>query len=242
MEPLGLPRGSVRALLALTIVGLFLGLIYIRGVAEAPPTVGPDATPVLPVDGRPIVPFTVMHLVFIVLASYFSSRGSTEVQRAEAAGTPAAGMKLPAPTGEAIAEAAAAAVEAATAKPPTEPRRPLFLPKGVVRTLLLVGCGAAAGIAVSSGTALEPSVLSALVLLGTFFGGVLIRGAKLKFLYRGSEKSAVLVTIEHVKAVVCLLATFALAGLYLTSQDSAADFETLELFLGMPAVFYFGSR
>lgn len=190
--PLGLPTGSVRAILAFILSGT-LWYAILRGLTPEP----------ILVDSA-----------LLVVAFYFGVRSTT----------PLAPVTLP----------------PATAEPP-KVRQPLYLPRGIVRSILAVGfLGVIAYVAYRDGQMPEALVLILQVILsyviGYAFSLVLLRRARLgKEL--GRTARAVRNTISLAAIAITAGASWAIA---VGRFDLVPDY--LQNGLAWTIAFYFGSR
>ena len=184
-QPLGLPRGSVRAGLALILSGTLWYSIL---------------------TDRPLSPLLV-DAVVLVVAFYFGVRSSMP----------------PAPV-----------------EPPTSTWQPLFLPRGVVRTFLLLGFVAVIGYTWYRTGRVGESLLLIGQVLGSYVSGYAVSAIVSRRLRSGRGPSAALAMVRHaiaafslgITGVMCWSLTFGQPALPVISQN----------LLAWTVAFYFGSR
>ena len=181
-DPLRLPRGSVRALVTLALLGVLWALMLL--------------------DRE--VPLSLSYLVLLVLGHYFGSR----------------------------------------AQPSPDPvrRQPLFLPRGTIRFVIILGF-AAVGYSLWERGRLDLSLenrSSAMLFLPlALIAGVVVR--KIAYLFSRGEAAGWRRFFENVKAVVVLSATALLAVVVLWGGEDKQH-KNLALLLAPLIGFYFGSR
>ena len=213
-QPLGLPAGSVRAVLALLVFGIIWAIVLL------PEPVLPDP------DYKPRVPLYLSYLMFLILGSYFATRGH------------------------------------APATPGVRQHHPLYLPRGSLRFLMVVGFAAALGWAYyrnpDSLKRLNPIDLPgqtgqqqaslALLLLGAFFVGIVVtRMARLTLADSAGRLPA---WFQDLLAWVALISVLGLGAEYLirlvinprVSPEHPLQLPHWEGFLSAFIGFYFGAR
>jgi hypothetical protein len=198
-HPLGLPPGSVRAILSLTVLGLFWALLL------------------LPQEKSAGIPVYLYYLMFLIVGYYFAVRGHT-------------------PDDELY-------------KPP------LYLPRGIIRFLIVVGSIAVLG----WGFYKDPNLMEKLrpdmeaqpylpvVLLGAFFLGVVVSRVS-NALLRGP--AGLPAWYQDVQAWVSLLAVLGLAVEVLiqlliyphVEPEHRVDLPYWQAILTGIIAFYFGAR
>ena len=185
-DPLNLPRGSVRAVMTLTLLGVLWTLMIL--------------------DRE--IPLALAYVVLLLLGHYFGSRGAQK------------------PTEEG----------------PLARKPPLFLPRGSIRLVIVLGFGAVGYYLWSEGRLemkIENRTSAIFVLTAALLAGFLV--AKLADLVTRGKMPAPRRWFENLKAVVALSATVLFAILCFTGlKDSGHD--SLALFSTPFVVFYFGSR
>jgi hypothetical protein len=203
-HPLGLPRGSVRALLASIVFGLIWALLVV-----------PEETPAH-------VPLYLYYLMFLILGHYFAHRS-----------------------------------QAPPAAPGTRHWHPLFLPRGTLRFVFLVGFFAALGwgfyhdphfldrLTPSAASVAEAPYLLPLI-LGAFLLGVLV-GRVGDTLLRGP--TGVAPWFQDLQAWLALIAVLGLGVEVIihlvinpTLGDRPLKLPNWESFLAAVVAFYFGAR
>jgi hypothetical protein len=193
-EPFGLPPGSVRAILALAIIGGICSFMIFKPTIE--------------------VPQHFRDLMFIVLGYYFAARGYNPI-----AYDLAPGEKIP---------------------------NPLYLPKGTIRTLLVLiffitGCVLFARNHIWMNGGLSGASISLLLVAG-FLGGVVVKGI---LPAKPPTRKA-----ETIKAFIALCAAAFLIAMMLDKIDGTTISllakekvrSTVEKSLTAVVGFYFGSR
>jgi hypothetical protein len=197
---LGLPAGSVRAVLAIMVFGLIWGLLLL-----------PEAEP------KPI-PLYLYSLMFLILGHYFAARGHSPA---------VSGREHP----------------------------PLFLPRGTIRTIFVLGFAGALGWGFYSDplfvNRLTPSIpdppYSPLVMLGAFFAGIVVSRIGSHFF---SGPQGVQPWFQDLLAWVSLLAVLALSAelvirlVIYPSLDPGrrVPLPNWEGFLSALVGFYFGAK
>ncbi|MFG0252826.1 MAG: hypothetical protein ACF8NJ_08140 [Phycisphaerales bacterium JB038] len=186
VEPLGLPRGSIRALIALLLAATAWLLIFL---------------------GRDL-PLDLFTLILTIIGYYFGYRTKAKD----------AGDRYLDP--ESVSE------------------RPLYLPSGTIRFILIVGFGLAALVlARRHGFELRQNVQFFLILAGLVLGHLFAR-----FMGR-IELTRLHTVIRHVKGVLGLLATLTLVVLFALGLDLHESIPPLAVTLLASVVsFYFGAR
>ena len=195
-DPLSLPKGSVRALVTLVLVGVLWALMLLERS----------------------VPPVYVSLAFIVLGHYFGSRAPRSRRKRDENAT------------------------AADTPPPANEKSPLGLPRGTIRTLLIVGFGAVGYVLWSRGNLTWDASnenVTILGLCGALQLGFLVRGL-IRFLGPG-HSSRGRRFIENTKAVIVLCAAILLAIIAAMGSDDSTHHAAL--MISAPIVgFYFGSR
>lgn len=202
-QPLGLPAGSVRALLILMILGTVLTLLL------------------MPKERNVSVPIYLYYLLFLTIGSYFATRGKSV-------------GALP------------------SAEPP-----PLYLPRGSIRLLIMVGFFGVLGFAFvkdPSGFLERPllnkedrdaTLVLPMVMMAAYLIGILVSSLAQKFLAGPQGLPA---WYQDVNAWVSVLAVFGLGAetiLQLVIFPTLASPPTLppmQLILSSIIAFYFGLR
>ncbi len=186
VEPLGLPRGSIRALIALLLAATSWILIW---------------------RDRDL-PLDLFTLILMVVGYYFGYR--TKAKDA----------------GDRFLD------------PESVSQRPLSLPSGTIRLVLILGFGVSAIVLASRhGFALRQNVQFFLILAGLVAGHLFAR------LVARLESPGLAALIRHVKGVLGLVTTLALVVLYLTGLDAHEVMPPLAVTLLCGVVsFYFGAR
>src|SRR5438132_1473900 len=206
-HPLGLPAGSVRAILILTIVGLIWLLTL------------------MPRDKVPTVPLYLYYVLFLCLGSFFSAHGHS-----------IAGLGL------------------------SGTRSPLYLPRGTLRALIVLGFLAILGWKYYTtrdwNAVLEDLKLPEIgpkdavlpvVLLGAFFAGVILSRIF------GRSRAGVRVAppwFQDILAWIALLATLGLVAEVIIQalinpglpEERRIDLPQFQMFLGAVTCLYFGAR
>ena len=200
-HPLGLPRGSVRAVLAFMVLGTVWTLLLIPAEKVQ--------------DG---IPPYLLYLTFLILGSYFGSRAATP---------------HPGDTGA---------------------PHPLFLPRGSIRGLIILGFVVACGLGYRHDHEFFQRIklghvsaqpLVPILLLGGFFAGVVVNRLAELMLKRPSGMPA---WYQDVLAWVSVLAVFGLAFeviyqlVVVPSSDSASELPPWQGILAGIVAFYFGAR
>ncbi len=208
-HPLGLPAGSVRAILALMVFGLFWALLLVPGGEK---------------EIR--IPLYLYYLIFLILGSYFSSRGT------------------------------------ASHAPGEKVSNPLYLPRGSLRLIMVVGFIAALGwgfyqdpnilrrlnpMEARDADALPPAYLPLLIVGAFLLGNVLNRLATLLSTDSPKRPPA---WFQDVQAWISLLAMIGLGVEVIlrlviyprSSPDQQFDLPHWEGFLAAVVSFYFGAR
>jgi hypothetical protein len=201
-QPLGLPAGSVRSLLALMILGLLWTLM------------------ILSLHKDVSIPLYLYYLTFLVLGHYFAARGAA-----------------PAPGEQAE-------------------RPPLYLPRGSLRILMVLGFAAVLGWGLYNDPdflhRLQPSAAAdqpylPLVLLGAFFLGVVVSRVSYQVWgWQGSMPA----WFQDIQAWIALLAMLGLAAEILIrlvinptlEADRQLHLPAWETILAAIVGFYFGAR
>ncbi|MEN6334832.1 MAG: hypothetical protein ABFE01_11265 [Phycisphaerales bacterium] len=181
-EPLGLPKGSVRAIATLVTAGCSWGLLF---------TGGP-------------VPDYVLDLLLTIIGYYFGFRHKAR----EAGGR----------------------VSETSVKSP----KPLGLPGGTIRMMLIAGFGVSTAILYSRGQLGSPAYLEFFLILAG-----LIAGYFFSRLFAGIAGSRTGRLINHAKGLIVLFATIQLAVLLLAGHAMQSP---LGLAMACLISFYFGSR
>ncbi len=192
-RPLGMPAGSVRALLALSIVLLAAQqLMFANGVG-----------------------LLMSETLMIVLAHYFASRRMVKLSPKTEAELQKQGL-----------------IE--------QEERPLWLPRGAVRTMILVVFALTLGALLMQGRLFDGAVVGTSAILAAYLGGVLwrwIRGGRA----REQAPRARLRWLRHLQALAVLLASAVLL-LFGLSGVLASLPVWLESVLLALILFYFGAR
>lgn len=188
IPPLGMPEGSVRAILALTIVGIVLFQLQVGGRVS------------------PMLSETLM----IVLAHYFASRRN---------------LKIP-PDLEA---------KLAAEQPPEE--RPLWLPRGSVRLLILIFFFITVFMMLMQGRLSDPEVASTVALIFAYLGGVSLRWIFSRKKPK-PEKKARFSIWPHFQALLVLIACLFMILIVLGGDPPIFLEQVLLVFI----LFYFGLR
>jgi amino acid transporter len=188
IPPLGMPEGSVRAILALTIVGIVLFQLQTGGRVS------------------PMLSETLM----IVLAHYFASRRH---------------LKIP-PDLEA---------KLAAEQPPEE--RPLWLPRGSVRLLILIIFFITVFMMLMQGRLSDPEVASTVALIFAYLGGVSLRWIFSRKKPK-PEKKARFSIWPHLQALLVLIACLFMILIVLGGDPPIFLEQVLLVFI----LFYFGLR
>jgi hypothetical protein len=206
-HPLGLPAGSVRALLAFMVFGIFWAMLL------------------LPEDQAVPVPLYLYYLMFLILGHYFAVRSHA----------PATGVRE---------------------------HPPLYLPRGSLRFLMILGFVAAMGwgyyrnpnffsrlnpMSQTNSPAAAQSYLP-LLMLGAFFVGVVVSRIGQNLL--GDPVTGVPYWFQDVQAWISLLAVLGLVAevlIHLVINPSLSPDRQLQLphwegFLAALVAFYFGAR
>lgn len=196
-HPLGLPRGSVRAMLILMIMGTIWVLLLM--------------------PGNVAVPLYLWYLLFLTTGAYFAGRAQTR-------------DKGPAP---------------------------LYLPRGSVRMLIIVGFFGIVGYAIfkdPSGFANKPmlspldkneTLLLPTVMIGAFLLGVVVNAACEKILHRPDGMPAWYQDVQAWVSVLAVLGLGAQVILELVIFPSLANppsLPNLQMLLSSVIAFYFGAR
>jgi hypothetical protein len=186
IEPLGLPRGSIRALIALLL----------------------SATAWLLIFQSRALPLDLFTLILTIIGYYFGYRTKAKD----------AGDRYLDP--ESVSE------------------RPLYLPSGTIRFIIIMGFGLAAFVlARRHGFALRQNVQFFLILAGLVAGHLFAR------VMVRIETTGLQAVIRHVKGVVGLLATLTLVALFALGFDQHESVPPLAVtLLGSVVSFYFGAR
>jgi hypothetical protein len=195
-HPLGLPAGSVRAVLALIVLGSMWALMFF--------------------DKE--IPLYLIYLMFLVIGSFFAAHGYSIAGPGHAS--------------------------------------PLHLPRGTLRTLIILGFVAILGwryynnpdwhslLNLKEATKEQPYL--PLVLLGAFFAGILV--ARIVHLLSRAQGPAP--WFQDIQSWVALLSALGFAGLVLVQfvinpglrEDQQLSMKTAETILGALVAFYFGAR
>ena len=181
-DPLSLPRGSVRALVTLALLGVLWTLML---------------------SGRE-VPLSLAFVVLLVLGHYFGSRGGRE--------------KVP---GE---------------------RQPLYLPRGSIRTVIILGFAAAGWFLWDQGRlvlSIEDRNMAIFFILGALLLGFVVR--KIADMLSGGKMTRPRRLFENVKAILVIAATV-LFAIFCLLEKKEEGLENLALAAVPVIVFYFGSR
>jgi len=196
-HPLGLPAGSVRALLTLVVLGLIWALMLLQKE----------------------IPLYLFYLMFLVVGSFFAAHGHS------------------------------------IAGPASDSRNPLYLPRGTLRTLIIVGFAAVLGwryylnpdwhALLEMKQAMVEQPYLPLVLLGAFFFGVFISRI---FGMSGSQGASP--WLQDIRSWLALLAALFLAGEVLIQfvinpslpEDKQIQYPAWQAILGAIVAFYFGAR
>ena len=185
-DPLNLPRGSIRALMTLTLLGVLWALMIL--------------------DRE--IPLALAYVVLLIFGHYFGSRGA---QKRPEEGQPAR-------------------------KPP------LFLPRGSIRLIIVLGFAAVGYLLWSQGRLelrVENRTSTIFLLAAALLAGFLV--SKLADLLTRGKLATPRKWFENFKAVVALMAT-ALFAFLCFSQTLDSIHENLALLSTPLVVFYFGSR
>ncbi len=202
-QPLGLPAGSVRALLAFMVLGLIWTLLL------------------LPIDKADKVPLYLYYLMFLILGHFYAAHGHT------------------------------------IAGPSTGPKSPLYLPRGSIRLLIILGFVGVLGwryyqhrdlndLLKIKEPLLEQPYLP-LVLVGTFFVGVFFSRVIGRMLAGPRGPSP---WFQDIQAWVALMATLGLAVEFIIQLvinpsldvDKRLDVHDAEMVLAGIVSFYLGAR
>ncbi|MCZ6796276.1 MAG: hypothetical protein O7J95_21910 [Planctomycetota bacterium] len=181
-DPLNLPRGSVRAIITL----ILLGVLWVQMLFEQPVSV------------------VYASLILLIVGHYF-------------------GSLRPDPSGE-------------------KPRRPLGLPRGSIRTIILVGFAVVSfklwrdGKLALSTDNLNTTILG---LVGALLIGFLVRS--LADLVTGGKPNRLRRLFENFKSAAAIVATVVLAIVSCLGQEEEAT-QKIALFSAPLVGFYFGSR
>jgi hypothetical protein len=197
-QPLGLPAGSVRALLTFIVLGLIWALMLLQKE----------------------IPLYLFYLMFLIVGGFFAAHGHS------------------------------------IAGPASDSRNPLYLPRGTLRTLIILGFAAVLGwryylnpdwhaLLEIKQAALEQPYLP-LVLLGAFFFGVFV--ARIVSLLSGSQGTAP--WWQDIQSWLALLGALGLAGEVLIQfvinpslpEGQQIQYPPWQAILGAIVAFYFGAR
>ena len=190
--PLGIPPGSVRALLALCVVFVSCWLM-VQG--DEPP-------------------LAVSEALFTALGYYFATRARVGLSKDE------------------LRERQEEFGEEAEL-------RPLFLPRGSIRVIILISFVAVAACVVSRWGCAKVATCTTLLLVLAFFAGQALK--YLVLWLRPRRKQHRIGLFEHVKAAIGILVAAAFVAMYVSGYYRAASPRLHKVFLGF-IIFYFGSR
>ncbi len=190
--PLGIPRGSVRAILALSLVYVAC-MLMVRGET---------------------LPLALSEALFAALAYYFAARSRVTLTEKEFQ--------------ERLHEFGE-----------DSDVRPLYLPRGSIRVLIVLAFAGVAVYVVKEHGWATLGKSTTLLLVVAFFAGQAVK-AFMAWLKEGQPRGEVTL-IEHVKAAVGVAVGVAFVVLYTTGMYKQADVRVHKLMLGF-VVFYFGSR
>ena len=183
-EPLNLPSGSIRAMVALGLAGTCWFLVAI---------------------GRPL-PESLLALLLTVLGYYFGFR---KYARAAQSSMMDASQKVAAP---------------------------LHLPGGVIRIVLMLGFVLSAIVLLGRGQFVQgPVLVFYMTLAGLFVGHIVGR------IIARDRASGLVLAFNHLKGVIVLLTTLALAVVYLAGWEQQVPPGVVGLLVAVVG-FYFGSR
>ncbi len=181
-DPLNLPRGSVRAIVTLALLGVLWTLML---------------------TGKE-VPLALAFVVLLVLGHYFGSRGGRDRVEGE--------------------------------------RPPLFLPRGSIRLLIVLGFGAVGWFLWNEGRfvlSVDDRNTAIFFLLAALLVGFLVR--KAADVVSGGKMTRPRRLFENVKAIL-VLAAVGIFAVYCLIAKKEAGMENLALVAVPVIVFYFGSR
>jgi hypothetical protein len=197
-QPLGLPAGSVRALLTLIVLGMIWALMFLEKD----------------------IPLYLLYLMFLILGSFFAAHGRS------------------------------------IAGPGTGHASPLHLPRGSLRTLIILGFAAVLGwryylnpdwhVLLDIKQTAAKQLYLPFVLLGAFFLGILIT----RIVHVLSGGTGVPPWFQDIQSWLALLAALGLAGEVLVQfviypglrEDQQINMETFQTIVGAIVAFYFGAR
>ena len=193
-QPLGLPRHSVRAILAL----LLCGSLWYLAIKEQP------------------APDILWESVLLVVAFYFGVRSTAPI------------ATIPLAT-------AGGAVDHARAP------QPLFLPRGSVRTVLLLGFFGIVAFDWFKGRALPETMVLVLQVLTSYITGYVLSSFLIRRAQRGAKPIRGLTIFRHLLAVASLGVVGAVCGSILFGAPSWMP-AIPDQVLAWTVAFYFGSR
>ncbi len=191
--PLGLPPGSVRAILTLLVVAVVVVEVLRKHEVESLWT----------------------ETLMIALAHYFSSRRFIHLAPEVVRRLELEGHLAPEP-------------------------RPLFLPRGSIRVLLVLAFAGLAAYLYYDDRLLHSSALSILGVVFAYLLGVTVQSF-MRWWTKGKAASLGLASWEDIKAVSVLFVTIYTAGIYLSGHLEFAPHAVRNVALGL-VLFYFGSR
>ncbi len=186
--PLGLPSGSVRALMALFLCGTLWYLLYL---GRNPPS-------------------TLYDTAIVIIVFYFGFRSTAPSEKADRVTLTTAPSK-----------------------------HPLYLPRGSIRTVLLIGFAAIAILMVQRNGSIPIALLDILTVIGSYVTGLLVHIALSSYAQAGLQRRVL--TLSNLIALVVLAITAFFCYGFIYGLPALVP-QSTESVLTPLVAFYFGSR